>query len=261
MILVPVTYDHFRFMNLPPEIRTMIYGLLLTEEAPVQIRTRQTNGRHQRPVRESFLNTAEHKSYDKDSKTGKWIGMDPSSASIIRTSRIIHIEAAPILYGTNSFFLGQILDLGVFLNTIGKNRKYIKQMRLLSTYGKSTSRKVETAMEPLGRAIGLRLLQVHHDMFCHQSCADLDKEIMKSRVEAFKPHLRQILAVKEDRTVQEVVDMIQVTWQKCGMCSDGNKCGQCSNSWSGRIKCNNAAAHCDAIGVEFRKMLTEALRA
>lgn len=95
--------------SLPPEVRTMIYCLLLTHEEriPIAISHRDFPRRSER-IR--ALKKIE------DVEKPKTLRVKPPSLfpSILRVSRLIYLEACPLLYSLNTFKFDRPSALGAF---------------------------------------------------------------------------------------------------------------------------------------------------
>ncbi|KAK5708636.1 hypothetical protein LTR17_020526 [Elasticomyces elasticus] len=67
LVLEPYT-KIFRFMDLPPELRVVVYEMVLSEPNPISMTTYKF-----RPVRETFPNQALYQDLKWDPSLGKWI--------------------------------------------------------------------------------------------------------------------------------------------------------------------------------------------
>ncbi|KAK1076437.1 hypothetical protein LTR33_008949 [Friedmanniomyces endolithicus] len=106
------------FDDLPPEIRNEIYSLTLCSDTPAKIdaERRLTEGLPRRPrvhVR---------------SRTDK---IPHLNATLLRISHRIYAEAAPILYGANTFSFVSESTLHTFLEMIGDSRKYVRRIEIM----------------------------------------------------------------------------------------------------------------------------------
>ncbi len=87
----------FPFYRLPGELRNKIYHLCLVDARPISIESREPLGFDNQPRSESHLDDGE----DNDAlTTGKQTHVN---TSLVRIDSTIHDEAAPILYGHNTF--------------------------------------------------------------------------------------------------------------------------------------------------------------
>ncbi|KAK5676315.1 hypothetical protein LTS10_011127 [Elasticomyces elasticus] len=127
LVLEPYTEPPFRFLNLPPELRVMVYKVLLQEPAPIQIWSYKPTHKPRRSCRATFRDVKLHGKLDWMAQTGKWVGQPPIYVrSLFRVNKQIFNEAAPVLYNMNTFTFQRARDLRVFLNTIGAMREHLR---------------------------------------------------------------------------------------------------------------------------------------
>lgn len=118
-----------RFEDLPPETRSMVYEQLLVRDDA--IRPLCHDDRHMEPP-----------------GTGRPPGLG-NVISLLRVSRLVHAEAAEILYGRNAFLL-YALDFGDavlgFLRKIGRtNRRSIRRLELDWQHGITNANRASKA--------------------------------------------------------------------------------------------------------------------
>ena len=118
------TVEDFKFLDLPPEIRLLVYRELLILDEPIQ------------PIHPVWRQRR---------------GLGTSHARILETCRLIHREAAPIFYGTNVLWFGENLipprfwraggteiprwsDMHSFFRHIGSNRQYLTAVLIDSAH-------------------------------------------------------------------------------------------------------------------------------
>ncbi|KAK3620084.1 hypothetical protein LTR56_023622 [Elasticomyces elasticus] len=141
----------FRFCDLPPEIRNAICYLSLQHDEPLVIRVNHMRD----PPRVTFSTTT----------TTEW-KRTCLIASLLRLSRQVQSEAAPILYGANTFDFTKcpgnseqcLID---FLIRIGSCRKHIRQIHFGRFHYAITLR---SALHLLKQATHLNIFRCHPDV-------------------------------------------------------------------------------------------------
>jgi len=86
-VLVLEPPQPFRFLDLPPEIRTMIYGFLFEENEPISIIRFKIRGMPRRLVISSFMEVEKHRGLQWDAKVGTWINQPPSKLALLAVSK------------------------------------------------------------------------------------------------------------------------------------------------------------------------------
>lgn len=122
----------FRFMDLPPEIRNIVYRHLLEEDVEVQIRSYQPRGHERRPVQLSFSPGTYSRRRDQtwDAANGRWLGPGESGHSLLAVSKQMLQETATIAYGSKRFGFRKYSDARLFLDRIGSMRRFLREIEL-----------------------------------------------------------------------------------------------------------------------------------
>ncbi|KAK4542384.1 hypothetical protein LTR36_006841 [Oleoguttula mirabilis] len=112
----------FRFLELPAEIRNMIYSLLLEAQKPIEMQRIISGVSRSFITRPPTYNTSvEHY------RTHLHVG-------ILQTNQQIHAEATPILYSLNTLNFGlsysEARNLHAFLQHIGSSRQHVRHLAL-----------------------------------------------------------------------------------------------------------------------------------
>lgn len=130
----------FRFKDLPPELRNKIYGILLTSEYPIKItRHRNRRTRKQAGGAWTYLDICQSLYKVKGTikpgqgKRTKRRSIDSvHSIALLRVSKEIHAEAAPIFYGLNKFIFESVGPLKEFTTGVKLHKGFLADIELKS---------------------------------------------------------------------------------------------------------------------------------
>ncbi|KXS95949.1 hypothetical protein AC578_7998 [Pseudocercospora eumusae] len=254
LMLEPVT-DHFRFLDLPPEIRNLIYDELLLEHNPIKIVTYKAKGRARRAVR-STLHQG-HPGLTWNSKLGTWTGQASSAHVILQVNKQMLAEAGPIAYGSNVFRLDDYRGLRDFLEGIGSMRAHVKQIRLLSPIYYSTV--ATTALHKLKDAKGLVSLEYPRDML-----SDNPESYKGITAQGLFNDCKQLLKAlhsyrkKHRNSVDDLVDIIKITPGVHSICAKARRGEACKcGSAMQEDGCKNVMADVERWNAQLRKMIVE----
>ncbi|KAK5121642.1 hypothetical protein LTR85_004814 [Meristemomyces frigidus] len=244
LVLEPVT-THFRFMDLPPELRQMVYDLLLTEHEGVEVSAYRIDTMPRKLCRASFR--ARYRS-----EKVKWVnfidstvGDPPSSlSSLLTLNKQVQQEAGTSFYGNNSFKFTSLTDMKFFLESVGDMRRSLRYMSL-DTDGYTLS-KARATFDLLKEAAGLRTFA----RFVND-CTKLLKTLHQ--------------ALEAGDGTAKVTDIIKihgdVDWPKCRACKDFTSANslQCARARVCQVRCNELQAHCDKLVADVRALVMKAV--
>jgi hypothetical protein len=97
----------------------MIFSFLLEEDKPIVMTTNKRTDESRRSVRLGWNVRTGHEGVKWDSNKKGWINNPPSAFAILRVSKQILQETAPIAYGNNSFAFPKMTALKYFLEALG----------------------------------------------------------------------------------------------------------------------------------------------
>lgn len=105
--LIATGRDIFPFLSLPAELRENVYCCLLEEDKPISIDYRKRNGSWRTGV-------SWNRSYGHETP-------HHNAVALLRVSRCVYMEAAPVLYSKNTFTFDRAKDMKAWLETINKS--------------------------------------------------------------------------------------------------------------------------------------------
>ncbi|KAK4900241.1 hypothetical protein LTR27_002465 [Elasticomyces elasticus] len=221
LVLVPVeNKDYFRFLDPLPELRTMVYEYSFAPES-IAMSSHKVTHERKRPVVSTFHRTTgtHHEGMVFDKAHGKWNGQVPSSFSLLRVSKQLLQETAPVAY-KNTFSFDLMRDATLFLQTIGNMKEHLTTLTLgRYSYQKTRARSFFT---PLADAKQLRSIHLPHDLLCNKfskygrvSCMSLEQIVEAARPTLMKMHK----ARKDSESAVPVLDLIKIDPpENCHVC-------------------------------------------
>ena len=245
--------EGFRFMDFPPEIRTMVYSFMLQDDEPIRMTT--TKRLHE-PRRPSRARSARY-----------------SAQVVFQISKQIMREAAPILYGNNHFQFRNLSEMKIFLDRIGSMRQYLRQIELGSNGFNHT--KVRPVFNALKDATDLRMFTIDHSNVCMHYYR---RYLQGTDLQGFAYSCRALLLVlhrahKSSGKDFNVLDIVKIADQgeKCHKCNplspnftkDENDCTKSLNgiyySVHCKTRCKDLGTHSEEIQKKLRSLIAKQL--
>ncbi|KAK5720508.1 hypothetical protein LTR17_014909 [Elasticomyces elasticus] len=218
LMLMPVKItEYFPFMELPPELRQMVYEIVLLEENSrnIDIDSYKPSGLSRRPVQSGFRSTSRdgpHHGLTWDKSRGKWMGQPPSNMGLLRVSHQVRRETAPVVYGLQTFHCHGMSPMEVFLETIGDMRGYLKHLPI-KEYGYKLG-KQRSIFSLLRDARSLRSITYPHNLLCAGKQEQMYYEhllTVEDLAREAAPMLRALHESREDDdTAVPICELIQV---------------------------------------------------
>lgn len=214
LVLEPLSEDHFRFLDLPPEVRNIIYAHLLVRRG-VKL---HIDGGKPENVR------------------GNWGGWPPPPsrkrkksrcqphADIFRVSRQVIEEASSVFYGFNRFIFYRFMGLHSFLQKIGPRATHLRDIEVV-LYGDYAA---ESSFRLLAQAKDLEHLAIQVSLWRDQA-----KAVKWAR--QLRPLLRAWQLQGRDRTA--IMDVLKGCFKQSAYCyHPGHTCTGINCPKKGRLK-------------------------
>lgn len=259
----------FPFMDLPAELRTLIYSFVVEAEGTIKVSTAKEPTQMRRPVRSAStrLRTQRHYLWNRTRRTQ--IDGNQGVTTLLSLSKQIFKEAAPVLYSDNQFSFEDSRDLNVWLDTIGSMRSFVRHIHLgEGGWHTNIARSVITKLKD---ATDLRSFSIYHANMC---ATNNERWITwRTSIELFGCHFSGVLRrLKENgRSAADLLDVVKVKWTRCRKCNllapefpeayDYCEGSSAIHYWRPpcQTKCKGAAEHCLEVEARLRKVLAREL--
>jgi len=264
-MLEPYTISKcFRFLDLPPELRKMVYDMLLVESAwpgYIDIESHKPVGKPRRPVRTGFRRRA-HRGMDWNPTVGKWVGQTISNLSLLRVNKQMLSETAPVVYGQNTFKFSHMKYADIFLKTVSSNCRYLRYFQL-GEYAYDVA-KAPAVFTMLTAATSLRKLTIAHRNICQSIGTQYYQRYRRTTMKMFVAQCMPLLKARHEAQdeaddVVNVLDLITIGTRGCMRCSKPQlSAGICITTECG-VSCQESAKHQEETVASLRGMIAEEL--
>ncbi len=257
-------FQPFRPMDLPMELRTIIYNLVLIKPTPtpIQIVSFKVPSRDRRPVQRGRQLRIGHEGLTWDKQQGKWLRMAPSSLAITQVNREVSAEALEVVYGSNTFVFPETSDMDTFIRTIGSNERFVRYHEVPgeSSWTDKRSSKIFRSLPPLAN---LRSIKINHRVVCStlRAVGGVTFDGFISDVMPFLRALHNTIRQKDlSYTVLDVVKFVQDA-QVCSGCGTGGHCRYRSVMGTCQVPCRGAQMdrHCEELQGRLTALLVKEL--
>lgn len=151
-------------MELPPELRKMVYTELLQDEKPIAL----VYDKFSRSGDRDKFKSLRRKKYINDGRPLHAPDAFASGRAIMSVSKLIHQEASAVGYGVNTFHFAAIPTFLRFLEDIGDMRQHLRHIELKLNDVALGSLHIIEILRYLEEAKGLRSIIINHDAVCGQ---------------------------------------------------------------------------------------------
>lgn len=259
----------YTFTQLPPEVRLIIYRLLLRSCNPFvvwrpRVQPQHTGNRVARTwtkgvhATDGIFSENSNKYHDKPSIytfSRYAISRFCRKLGLLRTNKMIHQEASAVLYGEKSFTIDRrnIID---FLTSVGTHSRFMHDVFLVGLDPSRVMPVIGQLSHTMLACPGLRTIRLDHRLFCGHRCMPGSRITLYSS--STHQHLWTARATTFIKLLSQCVNTIGLDPKSllmvmpdakpvCRSCTDnnGHKCAECLEEKS----------HCEDLSLQLQQML------
>lgn len=210
--------------SLPIEVRQKIYSLVLVEPDEIDIKVYNAPN----PVVARGVARDTHKRNSKHRgqiyRGSRWFPVVSSNAELLRVSKQVQADAAPLFYGLNRFEFQTTNALERFLNQVGGIKAHIRHLTLLGrafwhSRPASPYAALHRFLKALAASRDLRCLNISYVYFCTSDSGNPPPD--------FKPNVKQLVkhcipllkplqtSYKAKNLAQNFLDVVNIEAPRC----------------------------------------------
>lgn len=254
IVLKPVTV-HFRFMDLPPELRSMIWHLCYpVVDFNMSVRTFAAKQERKDAAPGLRVRSCESDPVGKSVKFQVDIQLPTCRLTPLLVNKEMSHDAAAVLYARMRFVCSQQTLPASFLQSLGSMRKYVTTLRL----DHPTVRGLQD-IAPWVHLTALRRIEFLHDIICknreESAGARSPGEVAEKFATLVLPLAKSLLNSRS----QDLVYVSNPDVSKCEDCQTGTSETRRCLKRPCQTACSDMAQHCKDLQSRIRGLLDEML--
>lgn len=234
LVLKPYT-KYFQLLELPLDIRRMIYDELLLDPGPIDITTYKPKGAPRHAVSYQLAFRRDLGSWNPE--TRKFQHGTTNNIGVMQVNRQIRQEASTAMYGGNTFRFDKFNTCQLFLSRLGDTRVHIRHIAFFAhAYQKTKARGMFLQLKDVN---GLRTINISYREFDDLFAGGPHLWSVKQLAADCKIMMTALHEFRQGRSnLPSVLELIKVTWSICTGCAKAKK---------GKGESNVACSECTTI--------------
>lgn len=219
LVLKPYT-KYFQFLELPLDIRRMIYDELLLDPGPIDITTYKPKGAPRHAVSYQLAFRRDLGFWNPE--TRKFQHGTTNNIGVMQVNRQIRQEASTAMYGGNTFRFDKFNTCQLFLSRLGDIRVHIRHIAFFAhAYQKTKARGMFLQLKDVN---GLRTINISYREFDDLFAGGPHLWSVKQLAADCKIMMTALHKFRQGRSnLPSVLELIKVTWSICTGCAKAKK--------------------------------------